>query len=343
MEHIGIDTQPNLKESEFAKTKTKQEQLYDLAGFSMEAVTAKLEKLKQVGVFEHLDKESQHDFLLWLGSSDSIKNLEKLDFTGKKILTVAGSGEFFQSFIDRGSKQVDVFDYSMFACFFNELKLIAARELSYQEYINFFKTIAERKVRTIIDIDEAVIVRLNPFLSSQARIFLKQIATPEYWKLLNPDFTESPISIRHIAVNHANDINFLASEKNYKIMQERLRHSNVNFRITNINSPDINAQNYDYVYISNISFGHQVEIATQLLNKGAKCVGFTFGGSIDLPIGGDYYLAVDTETGEIFSQRNNAYDTRHEKKHLRQWHIYMKTEIEHFLLRAHLLYTMVFA
>jgi|GEM_PF-2211033 len=303
MGYPEIKPQPDPQNPELTRTKSIQEQLYNSTGYSTEAVMAKIENFKRAGGFEGLDQEAQHDFLLWLGHSDSLKNIKKLDLTGKRVLTVAGSGEFSQTFIDNDSSQVDVFDYSMFACFFNELKLVAARELTYQEYLNFFMTIKEENGGTIFD--QTMFERLEPFLTTQAQTFFRQIIAPGYEELFKPKFTEKGAVIsRSIAVKHIDDVPFLASEENFRTMQEKLRRKNVNFKITNIDSPDLPVSDYDFVYISNISYINQIGMAAQLLHRGAKRVGFTFeggAGAFDLPT--EYYpgLYVDLETGEHVS------------------------------------------
>ncbi len=312
MEHTDIEPRPDPQALELTQSRSIQEQLYDSTGYTTEAVIAKIENFKRAGGFERLDKEVQHDFLLWLGYSDSLRDIKKLDLNGKRILTVAGSGEFSQTFIDNDSSQVDVFDYSMFACFFNELKLVATRELTYQEYLNFFITIKEENGGTIFD--QTVFERLEPFLTTQARTFFRQIITPGYEELFKPKFTENGAVIsRSIAVKHIDDVPFLTSEENFRTMQEKLRRSNVNFKIANINSPDLPVSDYDFVYISNISYINQIGMATQLLHRGAKRVGFTFDGTIDLP--SEYYpgLSVDTETGELIPAGTKIHESRRRK------------------------------
>lgn len=75
---------------------------------------------------------------IYLNTTENIAGiLEGLDIKGKKVLSVAGSGDQMLNAYYHGAEEVSIFDINPLAAAQAELKLVAAQKLDYNEFYHF--------------------------------------------------------------------------------------------------------------------------------------------------------------------------------------------------------------
>jgi hypothetical protein len=120
----------------------------------------------------------------YLDSSDALACLNKVDVSNKRVLSVAGSGEFMQLFINRGASRVDIYDISWLAALWNELKMIGLINLNYDDYRTMFDTWKKTIPNQSIPIfDKNQYQKIRQFLSEPAQKFFDLLTSEEYKKL----------------------------------------------------------------------------------------------------------------------------------------------------------------
>ncbi len=236
------------------------------------------------------DKEA-----VYTGSSDSLVKLwETADVGNKRVLTVGGSGEFSQIFIDKQAEAVDILDVSMAGCFFNELKLVAAKELSYEQYIAMFNVVPAvldgkdwweaDYLPPMFDVNFYTLVR--EFLTPQARTYFDLVIGEDHTELFVPDkndaFSSSGGPVRYRRSHGIDDfkqsVPFLKNQEQYEHLQTQLRNTTSSIFHGDITDPhSVSFGQYDYVYMSNVGYGRPtLDIAKSIVHRGAKRVGFAF-------------------------------------------------------------------
>lgn len=291
----GFRERGEFLESQYLTGVARQEALYRESRVTPESALNYLTHVnKEIGASRYGGVEHEHAF--YLNSSDSLEILAKsVDVKGQRVMTVAGSGEFAQIFIKNGAKRVDVVDYSMPALFFTELKLIAARELSYEDYLNLFGTIDERReertrrhnmLKTEIApvFDTSIYRKIRDQLTEQARMFFDMFSSPKYREYFMVDFygpTWSGMTRLREPFNRAKwseIVPFLRSKRNYQELQKSLKSAGWTLRLGDLGDKSLDFSQYDFVYASNASYGLQHQLAENILRAGARRVGFTSNG-----------------------------------------------------------------
>ena len=243
----------------------------------------------------------RHEESFYITSSDSLESLYKIEgLKDERVLTVAGSGEFAQIFVDRGARQVDIVDYSLPACFFAELKVAAASNLSLEEYLKMFGTLDslsqrgrqhERSAENIPIFDrETYKHSLRSILSEQARTFFdfilasgnEDIATVQ---VVHGDIVSSDkhwsgfLRFRENEAGKYESLSgrlpFLEDAAAYAEFQEKMRQANITIRWSDLVHDGINGKEHDYVYLSNATYGEQIKEGVKILKGGTQRVGFS--------------------------------------------------------------------
>lgn len=113
----------------------------------------------------------------YLNSSDSLETLMGLDFDGKKVLTVSGSGEFAHAFINGGAKEVCCFDISPVAAFNSELRHTALCVLDMDDYMKLFGNWVNGQEDDIVKLiwDKEVYKKVETYLSAEAKTFFNMM------------------------------------------------------------------------------------------------------------------------------------------------------------------------
>ena len=231
---------------------------------------------------ERVQGMQHRDGLFYLNASDSIPNIRKQDFTGQSVLTVGGSGDFPQTFLDLGAAKVDVFDHSALACFMNELKYLALQLLPYDEYTKLFSPKNPREKTKLFN--KEIFDKIKEYLTPQAREFLEAITKPAYEKFFvfdpvtagckGPLLAREKIGKKETGAMYPHS----SSQPAYESLQQKARTVPSGIFYGDIGSLPVDFAAYDYIYISNIGYRTPqiMEAVRSLLLRGAKRVGFTW-------------------------------------------------------------------
>lgn len=238
------------------------------------------------------------EYAFYLNSSDSLNTLYKaVDVKDQRVLTVAGSGDFSEIFAAKGASQVDVMDYSTPACFWNELKLVAAKHLDYEAYYAMFGPIDKvrdkdldyrKRIAPIFDAD--IYQYVSKYLSPQAQVFFDTMRQMRFANIFLADvsdreskhgqgvvrFRGGKIS-RFEETKMPQEMPLLKNPTKYKELRRAMKTLSWSVRQGDITRPDNDFSQYDFVYISNVGYRneHIASTAYNALQRGAKRVGFT--------------------------------------------------------------------
>ncbi|MFO0703564.1 MAG: DUF3419 family protein [Patescibacteria group bacterium] len=222
----------------------------------------------------------------YLNPTDSLNNLGTFDVEGKSVLTVAGSGDFALQFANSGAKQVEVFDYSLIALLYNEIKLVAASILSVSEFDKFINAWKDRDSHSFFD----PIIYNNSIkenLSPQCQAFWDELTKEENMDVLGKatDFASDhgfsiarPGSGRSkfttFVPEHFTSIDGQSLSNSVNNCEISLKHSDL---VSMIKSLEMGASPPDIAYISNIGFGidRSLAYASKLKKLGVGRVIFT--------------------------------------------------------------------
>jgi hypothetical protein len=259
---------------------------YEIDGLTIEKVHQHLNKLSEL--IKDRNKPVLQENSFYLNSSDSLETLKSMDFSGKKVLTVAGSGEFAHTFINGNCSEVCEFDVSPIALLYAEMRHVGLCVLNYEQYNKMFGKwtgVYEADDRFKADVFDIETYRneLRHHISDQAKeLFDGMIENKE---LMNTDLLTSWGGIARIRFNQKYKKNrFIGdyvSEEDYLELQNKARGTPVTFSAREIDSlgPLLETYEPDTVYISNIGYysEHTIPHAQRFLEAGANEVIFTIG------------------------------------------------------------------
>lgn len=230
-------------------------------------------------------REISQERSFYLNSSDSLEVLNGCDFSGEKVMTVSGSGEFAHVFINKGAREVVCFDISLAAGFYTELRHQALCALPMAEYISLFGEWNESSYdRDLPFINGGVYEKIKASLSEEARYFFdKLLHDPKYKGLLlhgdkrgnsRKGFSRTRRNEKYPYHRYVGDI--LKTEEEYAELQKKAREVVFTQVIADANgSGDLTGKILpDVVYMSNIGYDvkETVNIAKKFMEAGAKSV-----------------------------------------------------------------------
>ena len=190
-----------------------------------------------------VDKRSVYNWRapVFLFANENIAGyLDKMNnLTGKKVLTVAGSGDHAFECLLRGAKQVDVFDVNYLQKHIVELKAKMIKHLPYSDFMRFFFSKSQFFDRDII---KPIWNKFSPEL----RVFLNKYYKSETKSLFRYRAAQS--------IFYSTDkISYLKNEEEYKRLG-RLMPDKINFKHTDIKNITTKFETvYDTILLSNIS------------------------------------------------------------------------------------------
>ncbi|MEK9132316.1 MAG: hypothetical protein AAB606_01225 [Patescibacteria group bacterium] len=282
-----------------------QEEIYEKDGMTLERVAQIPQIITDRSTEYRRDKKLKDggtdDVVLYVNSSDPLKELPLKEVKGKRVLTVAGSGDIPSVFIDAGAAQVDIFDRSMTACLFTELKLRAVEVLSQNQFKALFGTAYppdfDGKISiAILDklksgrriFDTELYQKVRPLLSQHARSFCDAVAQDPDGGHLSTLFYDDSDNIRYLRSRgvyryrskqgaYLGEHNW-SSEQMPVCFQGKISEHEWSIRNKSISDPTLDVGSYDLIYISNIGwrFDDILETVRNLLRRGAKKIWFTW-------------------------------------------------------------------
>jgi hypothetical protein len=217
------------------------------------------------GKFTHFES-------FYRSASDSLSIArEQVDVKDKKITTVASNGDLWQVFADQEAKEIDVFDLSLPALFYSELKLIGLENLDFKEYLQMFGQGKEdlrkqqKKQDPFFDPDQYN--KIKDKLSPQARCYFDSLVGDiENTELICGGGLNGFVRYRPSDV-FVGDI--ITDEKEYQKLQQKTSSVRFNFRLGDIRDlyTEKELEKFDVIYLSNIGYmiRSSLELAKSLL------------------------------------------------------------------------------
>jgi hypothetical protein len=265
-----------------------QERRYAGTGITPESIVRSLQVIVRE-LREYPLDPLPHQESFYLNSSDPLSLLREVaDVRGKRVLSVAASGDFAQLFFEQGAASVELFDVSPHASLWSELRLRAAAVLNYDEYRHFFGSGASLKMGDenydpkvghipIQLFDEELFKKLAPYLSRQARALFESVSADhrtDLFVLQDKSMAEDGFA-RPRLVDFVGDVVTTLSE--YEAMQQAIRKGKLAIYKEEVVDAAKRSAGVDVAYISNIGYeGYKtVRLAQEFRSRGAKRVLFT--------------------------------------------------------------------
>lgn len=203
----------------------------------------KIVKLAECGY--SLDFEFGKFSKIYMHTTENIKDFLKcFDLNEKSVLSVAGSGDQLLNAYALGATSVDIFDINPLAKCAVDLKVSAAKSLSYEEFIHFFfssfpEFFSEElyaKIYSLLDQDTKLL-----FDTFFQKFGVKDSIKKLYYQM-NP------------SLEKMQQMNLYLEEYYYYVLKERLKNKKINFIESPIQELKENINNsHDVMMFSNIS------------------------------------------------------------------------------------------
>lgn len=180
-----------------------------------------------------------------------------LDFENTKVLTVAASGDHIINAFYKGANEVIGFDINYLSLVFTELKLVALKNLEYEEFLQFFMINESNDINKNKKVLDYEIYREK--LKSK---LTKSVA--ECWDIMYQKFNNNGYKLRNSYIfNNKYDNNkvklnsnlYLKSKLDYNLVKEKIREKEI--ELIKANYRDLsnlpNLANCGIILMSNIS------------------------------------------------------------------------------------------
>lgn len=169
--------------------------------------------------------------------------LADIDLQNKDALSVAGSGDFLLSLINKGARNIETFDISLFTKFYQEMKFSALKALNYEEFIRFFYG----------DncFDDHTYGLISNYFSDECLEFWDSLFDfYDAFDIINSSlFMQQNISENRAIRNNS----YLASEEEYELTKKSAKKTNFCFHNLDIlKSPVTIQRKFDIILVSNI-------------------------------------------------------------------------------------------
>lgn len=174
--------------------------------------------------------------------------LNKYDLKGKKVLTVAGSGDQRLNSYLMGASDVTCFDVNDVCELHLKLKDAAIRELSLEDFIKFFGIITNKNEKHLLD--ESIFNKFKHSLDLDAAMFYDHVlnnCSRSPGKCVYYDFDDR--------LKDMKEFNSYLNEKEYNKLKDIISDKKVDFINVNVaNLPEIlDGEKFDMILLSNIS------------------------------------------------------------------------------------------
>ena len=224
--------------------------------------------------YEHGQLPASESF--YATSSDSLEVLKKVDVQDQRVATVAGSSDFWQIFADSGAAEIDIFDISLPAIFYAELKLVGLETLSFEDYLKMFgKSRDDLQSRGANFFDWDIYKKVREKLSSQAKIYFdglqkhKDVIFGNVRDRWYGDFVRFRKKESFIGGT-------ISTTEDYEKLKSKSKKIKYRFFLKDINNDPGSEEivSSDVVYLSNINYNFRdsLELAEKIILGGARKV-----------------------------------------------------------------------
>jgi len=211
---------------------------------------------KKIGQYSSDFFRFSHDEAFYCLASDDLRGLrEKVDVRGKRVTTVASNGDVWQMFAEGGAEEIEIFDVSLPALWFSELKLTGLENLNFDDYTELFgrgkDDLLARQKAGAGPIDKDIYQKIRPRLSPQARTFFDGLTGDGGSRLASTNPWNGLIRYRE------NDLfigDIIKDREEYERLRARSKQTRYSIRLLDINEENRRFTPDDVVFISNINY-----------------------------------------------------------------------------------------
>ncbi|MBU1034726.1 MAG: hypothetical protein ABH861_03050 [Patescibacteria group bacterium] len=248
--HIPRTHAPRIERSADDSEIKARSDRYEAQGITVEFAHELVELVEEKhgkGEYKGLSGQ-EHLEVFYLNFSDAIELLEKhLDVRGEHVITVGGNSDFAKIFLEKGAQKIDIFDISLPAVFYNELCIVALKELNlegYKDFVNFWKMNEGRKWEDRLDFlsvfDARIYKALRVFLSEQARTYFDElIQHPDLFQERG-EYYGSFVQTRRENTSGGKEFtvigDLIKDVSTYADLQEKARNADVSFTWASVNA-----------------------------------------------------------------------------------------------------------
>lgn len=261
------------------ETREKIEQAHDETQTKYYASGAKLHKLERA-VKEITDMAEQYEHgafshreAFYCVTSDHLPTVrERIDVKDKAVATVASNGDFWEIFAAGGAKSVQVFDISLPALMYSELKLAALENLNLQDYQALLRQPYEEKLEGGFFSAE-IYERIRDRLTPQAQAYFDGLLRVENAPLMDSKSNTSSSFIR-FRRNPVFVSDIISDETEYRKLQDSVGRVDLRFSLLDINKDQEQIASNEVVYISNINYDldEALKTASTLAERGSTVI-----------------------------------------------------------------------
>lgn len=209
-------------------------------------ILLKTEELMKNELKERYEEVSR----IYLFTTEDIKKVvSNFDLKDKKILTVLASSDQTLNFILKKPKSIETFDINVLTKYYFDLKQIAIKYLSYEEFLSFFLLADESFSKKIYD-------RIEKYLEEDSKKFWNYVfaLNDELRKLDKKSLYRSGL-FHFLGYQYDPiDVNEYLEKENYNRLKKILFEYEIPFYRMDLYNSDFSKLGiYDFIYLSNIA------------------------------------------------------------------------------------------
>lgn len=252
---------------------------YESLGNYSKTIPRYIQKTQEILEKDEMTVPQENSF--YLNSSDSLDALMSESFSGKRVMTVSGSGEFAHIFIYGGATEICSFDISPAAAFNSELRHKALCTLSMDDYIKLFcpwMALSGSFKEGSELYDQDCYEKVRDHLSEPAKVYFDLIVRSSKIRYA-PDrnwngFARARYNKKHKTNRLIGDI--IKDEEEYKALQEKAKK--VKFTQVICDATDMveltRSFSPDCMYLSNVGYypGKTFPLAQKYVDVGVGAV-----------------------------------------------------------------------
>ena len=203
----------------------------------------------------------------------------------ENVLSVVGSGCQIANSLLAGSRNIDVFDISVFPIYFMHLKLASILALSKEDFLKFYFSDDREEI-----FSDDLYDKISPLLKGKYKEFWDTLYNfDDGYDIYNSLLFRSDISLKKTAIEY----NPYLQDSNYERLRQILKYDTININpircdITKTNFPS----EYDLINLSNIlTYYYKPETISELIEFIKKNFNLTNNGEVI-----SYFFGLEEET-----------------------------------------------
>ena len=199
--------------------------------------------------YKNVTDDNYHDSsFMYITTNENINLYQKYLSNKNKILSVVSSGDQILNTILAGNYNIDAFDISRFPKYMCELKIAAIKNLTREEFINFFFEVNRESEYY----DDIYYGKIRTSLDGQYKKFWDSLISFYDW---NDIINSSLCSSQTVSINSIIENNLYLQDNNYYKLKSMIHNVNITYYTGDINDIVLKQkQVYDLINLSSIIY-----------------------------------------------------------------------------------------